>query len=149
MDKKEVEDKIQSVLKERRGKVVARHTISALFGAVIDPVGSIGKLFLGTKDAVDQEKHQIEQDIILDLLCKIDEALAEAAKKARSQLPQKSIIVLGNIIATGKNVNEVTGVSITENGRQVEFKPGTQISASGENAKIVTGLRIGGKSKED
>jgi len=149
MDRKQVEDKIQATLKERRGKVVARHTISALFGAVADPVGTIGKLFFGAKDAIDQDKHQVEQEIILDLLCKMDDDLAEAAKKAKSELPKDKIVVLGEIVASGKDVDEVTGVSISEEAGPVEFKPGTKITASGEKAKKVTGLKVGGKDKED
>ncbi len=144
MDKNEVEHKIQNLLRERRGKVVARHTIGALFGMVADPVGTIGKLFFGAKDAVDQEKHKIEQDFILDLLCNIDTAITNMVDSAREILSTKSTIVIGEIVAIGKHAQAVTGVDIPGNSGPVEFKPGTKITARGEDVGTVTGLKIGG-----
>jgi len=150
MDKRELENRIQNLVKQRRGKVVALHTIKAMFGIFPNPVGTLGSLFFGVKEAIDQEKHQIEQDIILDLLCKIDENISEAMSKAKENLPKKSLIVLGDIVAYGKDANSVTGVSISDNSGPVELKPGTKIIASGEKVRNITGLKIGSnKNKED
>ena len=73
--------------------------LSALFGAVADPVGTIGKLFFGAKETLDQEEHYLEQEVILDLLCKMDDAFSEAISKAQIQLPKEKIIVLGMVAA--------------------------------------------------
>lgn len=143
MEKNEIENKINSILMERRSKVVAHHAIKALLGIFTDPVGSLGKLFIEKKNAMEEEKHKIEQDIILDLLCKIDSAIEEAIEKTKGSL--KSTVVVGEIIASGKNVKDVTGVEISEGSGTVEFKPGTQIKAEGENVDKVTGLKIGDK----
>lgn len=149
MDKKIIEERILQITKERRGKLIARNSISALFGAVADPVGTLGKLFFGAEDAIAQDKHELEQDIIIDLLCKIDDAISEATRIAQNKIPKDKIVVLGEIIATGEDVSSVTGVSVSSDAGQVEFKPGTRITATGRNAKNVTGLNIGGKSEED
>lgn len=149
MDKEELEKRIQDEVKQRRGKVVALNTIKALLSIPADPIGTIGKLFFGAKEAVDQEKHRIEQNIILDLLCKIDEDMTEAINKAKEVLPKTALIVLGDIVAHGKNADSVTGVSISGDSGPVELKPGTRITAHGENVRNVTGLKIGGDKKEE
>lgn len=150
MNKEELERKIQDEVKRRRGKVVALNAIKALINILPNPVGTIGSLFFGAKEAVDQEKHKIEQDIILDLLCKIDEDMTEALRKATEALPKTSLVVLGDILAEGKYAESVIGVSISEDSGPVELKPGTKITARGENVRNITGLKIGGdKNKEN
>ena len=121
-----------------------------MLGIVNDPVGTIGNLFFGAKEAIDQEKYRIEQDIILDLLCKIDAGISQAARKANKALSKTSLVVLGDIVARGKDAESVTGVSISDSSGPVGLKPGTKITALGKNVRNVTGLKIGGdKNKED
>jgi len=150
MNQRELEKKIQDLVKQRRGEVIALHTIKAMLGIFSDPIRTIGNLFFGAKEAVEEEKHKIEQSIILELLCKIDADISEAVSEARKALPKESLIVLGDIVAYGKDAESVTGVSISDNSGPVELKPGTKITARGENVRNITGLKIGGdKNKED
>ncbi len=148
MNREEVEEAILDALRKRKRKVITRNALKALFGCVKDPIGSLGQLFIGSQDAIDTERVRIEQEIILDLVCKIDEALAQAALTAQKKLPVQQCVVCGEIEAFGRGVDEITGVSIGEDAGQVELKPGTRIRASGENAKRITGLEIGRRKKE-
>ena len=146
--KEELVKRIEDEIKQRRGRVVTLNTIRALLGITTDPIGTIGNLFFGAKEAVDRDKHQIEQDIIIDLLCKIDDDISEAARKANEVLPKTSLIVLGEIIAHGKDTESVTGVDVSSDSGPVEFKSGTKITARGERVRNVTALKIGDGRKE-
>jgi len=148
MDKEEVEKAIQDKLERRKRKVLTRNAMKALFVCFKDPIGSLGQLFVGRQDAVDAERVRIEQEIILDLVCRIDDALAQAASTAQEKLSVQRCLVCGEIEAYGEGVEEITGVSIKEDAGQVELKPGTRIRASGKDAKRITGLKIGGSGKE-
>jgi len=148
MDREEVEEAILEKLEKRKSTVLNRNALKALFACFSNPLGSLGQLFIGRVEAVDAERVRIEQEIILDLLCRIDDALAEAALAAQKKLPVQQCIVCGEIEAYGEGVEEITGASIGKDAGQVEFKPGTRIRASGKDAKRITGLKIGGSEKE-
>lgn len=148
MDREEVEKAILDALKKRKRKVLTRNALKALFGCVKDPIGSLGQLFIGSRDAIDTERVRIEQGIILDLACKIDDALAQAALAAQEKLSAQRCVVCGEIEAYGQGVDEITGVSIGKNAGKVEFRPGTRIKASGKDAGRITGLEIGRSEKE-
>jgi len=147
MKKEQIENAINKELEKRGKKVVNLNALSALLGAFNDPVGSLGKIFIGRIDALETEESRIKTDIMLDLLCDIDKAISKAANNASKHGLERTIIS-GTIAAYGKDVEEVTGVKITTT---AELKPGTHIKASGERVKKVTGLdvRMGNSQKED
>jgi hypothetical protein len=144
MDREEVEKAILDELSKRKRKLLTRNALKALFGCVKDPVKSLGQLFMGSQDAIDAERVKIEQDIVLDLVCRIDDALNQAALATQRKLSTQRCVVCGEIEVYGERTEEITGVSIGEDAGQVELKPGTRIRASGKNAKRITGLKIGG-----
>jgi len=149
MDREQVEKAILDELSRRKRKVLTRNALKALFACFKDPIGSLGQLFIGRQDAMDAERVRIQQEIILDLLCRMDEALSKAALAEQEKLPVQRCVVCGEIEAYGQGVDEITGVSIGKNAGQVEFKPGTRIRASGEDARRITGLEIGRSEKEE
>ncbi|WP_431511672.1 hypothetical protein [Variovorax sp. DAIF25] len=140
MDLKAIEARLEEGLKARGKAVVNRNAVSALFGAFSDPVGSLGKIFLGRQDALDAEAARLKQDVIVELLCKIDDALSGASHAATSS----EVVIEGLIEASGHQADEVVGVSIESGGENVRFAAGARVSASGQDVKSVTGVRIGG-----
>jgi hypothetical protein len=146
MKREEIEATLCHELEQRRKKVLNRNAIDALFGAFENPVGALGKIFVGRRDALEREQDSIRQELVLDLLCRIDEALTEAQQKAqRSGI--KWTEVSGKIEAIGVDTDEITGVRITSDAGPVEFKPGTHIVVSATGARRVVGLDIGGGKK--
>ena len=149
MDRKQVEKAILDKLRERETQIVNRNALAALFSAL--KLDALGKIFLGRKDVLETEKLHIQQEIVLDLLCKIDDAISTAKAEVSKQKMDWTIIS-GEIEAYGVDVEQVTGARITPNAGPTELKPGTRIRASGERVKRVTGLDIGGSpdtQKED
>lgn len=142
MQKEVLEATIAAQLNEVRNKTLNRNALSALFGAFADPVGALGKIFLGRDDAVDAEKHRIERACILDLLCDIDEALVKMQASSAAQ----GVTINGLIEATGTDVESVVAVNIQKDGPPVRFEPGTIIRAKGSDSGKVTGLQIGGSA---
>jgi len=139
----ELKEVIQQKLKESHDRVVNKNAFKALLGAFTNPIDSLGKIFLGRQDALDEEQSKITQDIILDMLCQIHDALNQAETKAGEHNLNWSLIS-GEIEVEGNNTENVTGVHIAEGAGPVEFKPGTHIKASANGAKNLTGLKIGG-----
>jgi hypothetical protein len=148
MNREEVEEAIQGELSQRKNRVVDRNALQALLGLVADPLGSLGKLFLGGQDALDNEKLRIQQDIILDFVCKIDDALFELEQRAKDERVGLTVVD-GRIEAQGVDADEVIGLEVDSNAGMVELKPGTHIRASGTRTRSVTGLRIGGSERTE
>lgn len=142
-NKDEIIQSIQAALDARSRRVVNRNAVEALFGAVADPVGALGRIFLGRDSALGAERQRITQDVILDLLCKIDDSITQT-KGALEGNGLSPTIVGGLIEAYGEHVVDITGLHVEE-GAQVEITPGTHIRASGKDAESVTGLHIGKK----
>jgi hypothetical protein len=147
MNKEELETTIASALEQRRKKLVNRNAIRALFGALDDPLGALGQVFFGRADVIEDERRKLQQDTILDLVCKIDDALAEAVSALKAS-GERSTIVDGLVETHGVNTNEVTGVHVDESSGQVEFRPGTHIRTAGSDVGTLTGLHIGGRKKD-
>lgn len=145
MDKKTVESAIEEQLANRKKKVLNRNAIGALFGAFSDPVGALGKIFVGRDDAIDAEKQRITQDVMLELLCKIDEAISQAAKDSGA----RSVVLQGLIETTAHGAESVVGVEIAENSGAVTMQPGTHIRTTATASKNVTGVKIGGKNDKE
>lgn len=138
MKQEEIVQRIESELRNREKTIVNRNAFAALFGAISDPLGALGKIFLGRQDALDAEKQRLAQDAMLELLCRIDEAITAADVKARSA----GVTISGLIETTATNSEHVVGARIGPKSGSVEFKPGTQIKTTAYGAKTVTGLEI-------
>ena len=67
MDREQVGQAILDRLKKREKQVVNRNALAALLSVL--KLDSLGKIFLGRKDALESEKLRIEQEMVLDLLC--------------------------------------------------------------------------------
>ena len=145
MDKHIVENAIDEQLKSREKKVLNRNAISALFGAFSDPVGALGKIFVGRDDAIDAEKQKIIQDVILEMLCKIDDAISQAAQESTKQ----GFILQGLIETSAHGAESVVGVHVGENSGSVTMQAGTHIRTIATASKNVTGLKIGGQIEKE
>lgn len=144
MNKQVIENAISEQLALRKKSVLNRNAISALFGALTDPIGALGKVFVGRNDAIDAEKQRISQDVMIELLCRIDDAISQAAQVSASQG-----VTIGGLIETiAHGAESVIGVHIAENSGPVNLQPGTHIRTSSTTSISVTGLKIGGKTKE-
>ena len=142
MNREEIEKAIEHSLAERKKHVVNHNALNALFGVFGSPTGSLGKIFLGKEDALATEKLRIQQNVILDLLCQIDDAISQAREEA-SKRGVDWIVISGEIEAYGVDAEEVTGARITPDAGLTEIKPGTHIKASGTRVRRVTGLEVG------
>jgi len=138
-DRSEIERAIQAQVAATSNRVLNRNAISALFAAVSDPVGALAKVFLGRADALDVERAKIERQIILDLLCNIDDALKEAQQKAASE----GVVVSGLIEIDVTDGDCATGIDIGHASGPVEFANGTRVSVTTERVSQTTGVRIG------
>lgn len=145
MDKKTVENAIEEQLARRKKEVLNHNAIEALFGAFSDPMGALGKIFVGRDDAMGIEKQKIIQDVILEMLCKIDEAISQAAKNINAQ----GVVLQGLIETIAHGAESVVGVEIEENGGAVTIQPGTHIRTIAAATKSVTGVKIGGKNEKE
>jgi len=140
VSKEAIEQEINMQLEAKRKKVLNRNAMSALFGVFSDPVGALGKIFIGRGDAVEAEKQKIAQDLMLELLCKIDEAISQTVNQSASQ----GVVINGLIETTAQGAETVIGVHIAENSGAVTLQPGTHIRTSATGSQSVTGLKIGG-----
>jgi len=145
MDRQEIESAIVAELANRKRKVLNRNAISALFGAFSDPAGALGKIFVGRDDALEAEKQKIIQDVILDMLIKIDEAISQAASTSTA----RGFQLQGLIETTAHGAESVVGVHVAENSGSVTMQPGTHIRTFATASKSVIGVKIGGKTEKD
>lgn len=144
-DRAEVAKAIETVLEQRKRRLVNKNAVRAFLSAWNDPFSALGQIFMGRADVIDAERQRIAQDTMLDLLCKIDDAMTVTLSElGQQELPRT--IVQGLIEAQGKHVDDVTGLSIGHDAT-VEFAPGTHVRAQGENAGSVVGVRIGASGK--
>ena len=144
MSKEAIERAILEQLNAKRKSVLNHNAINALFGAFTDPVGSLGKIFIGRGDVVEAEKQKITQEMILDLLCKIDEVITQTAKASEA----KGITLSGLIETSANGADKVVGVQIDNNSGPVTLRPGTHIRTTANGSRSVTGLRIGGETEK-
>ncbi len=145
VEKDQVVKAINGELEIRKKKVLNRNAFEALFSALSNPIAGLSKIFVGRNAAMSSEKQHITQNYIIDLLCEIDAAISKMGESIKNNDIPLTVID-GLIEAHGENVEEVTAAHIEA---PVEFKPGTHIRASGENAGSVTGLHIGRKKNKD
>jgi len=138
-DRAGIERAIEARLAARKKSVVNRNAMSALFGAFSDPVGALGKIFLGREDALDAEKQKIVQELTLDLLCKFDEAISHSKSEG--------ISLAGLIETKAQDVESVIGVHVSDGSGPVIFQAGTHIKTEVTGAKRTVGVQIGGKKE--
>ncbi len=144
MNKEDVEAAIAARLQERKKVVLNRNALCALFGVFSDPIAALGQVFMGRSDALDQEKQRIAQDLILDLRCKIDDAISQAGVESN----RKGITLAGLIETVAQGGESVVGLSIALDSGPVTLQPGTHIQTSATGVRSVTGVQIGGPLKK-
>lgn len=131
---------IDQELQRRSGRIVNRNAFAALLAAMGSQVEALGKIFLGRQEALDAEKARLMQDAVLEMLCKIDDAISSLNKSAEKQ----GISIAGFIEAEGHNSDSVIGAHIGHDAQNVRIQPGTHIRAGGSGNGSVIGLKIGG-----
>jgi len=120
MNKQTIEQHIYAQLEVMKKSILNRNAVSALFGAFKDPIGALGKIFIGRGDAVEAAKQKIAQNLMLELLCKIDEAISQTAQQSAAQ----GVTVEGLIETSAHGAESVVGVHIAENSGPVTLQPG-------------------------
>lgn len=141
----EIRNAIEAKLKEREKMVLNKNAVNAFLGAFTDPIGSLGKIFIGRGNALDEERQMIAQDALIELVCKIDQAISDT----HSECSARGVIeVAGLIEVIAENATNVIGVDISNPNQPVRFSPGTHIRTVASNADSLTGLRIGGDPKK-
>jgi hypothetical protein len=142
-----VEEAIVATLKQRNKTLLTKTALKALFVVLPSPVRALGQMFLGRDEALGAERQRLQQSAIIDLLCAIDDAIAQMSEKLRAaQAP--TVVVEGLIETHAFNTGAATGVHVTPDAGPVEFKPGTHILTTGRGTTNLTGLRIGGKGED-
>jgi hypothetical protein len=144
MNKEDVEAAIVARLQERKKTILNRNAMGALFGAFSNPIAALGQVFAGRSDALDQEKQRIAQDVILDLLCKIDDAIAQAGAESG----RKGVTLTGLIETVAHGGESVVGLSIASDSGPVTLQPGTHVRTTATGVRSVTGVQIGGPLKK-
>lgn len=97
--------------------------------------------FMAPDEAKAKAKHEIQQDLILETLARVSEALKTGQSLARAEaVPWLSIA--GTIVANGVDVDRVTGLDIGESPGPVVIEPQTKITARGKRAGSVTGMSV-------
>jgi hypothetical protein len=141
MDRAEATAAIENALAARKKTILNRNAISAFFGAFTDPGGALGKIFLGRDDALDAEKQKIAQDLALELLCRIDEAITATSRAEAAA----SVSIAGTIEALSNGAQRTIGVDV-QGSQPTTFAPGTIVRAAGTSGSVI-GVRIGGGDK--
>ncbi|UJW23499.1 MULTISPECIES: hypothetical protein [Pseudomonas] len=133
---REIEDQLAKV----KNRALNVNAFSALLGALEgNPLSALGKIFFGRSDAVDAERHRIEREKILDLLCAIDDKLSNTALNEA----QQHHVVSGLIEASGVD-GEVIGLDIEHDAPSVLIGKDAVIRAESSGTGKVTGGRIRG-----
>jgi hypothetical protein len=143
MNYPELQRAIEEQLALRKKQVVNRNAFAALFAAFADPMGALGRIFLGRDQALDEERQKIAQEASLELLCSMDKAISDLASTAA----RNGLTIAGLIETSASHADRVVGVEIDAGAGPVTFQPGTHIRTSASSSRSVTGLKIGGKDK--
>lgn len=141
MNIEDIEVMIEERLASRKVSVRNRNALKALCSAFSDPVGSLGQIFLGGDEVVAEERHRLQQEAVLELLCKIDDAISDLKQNAERQ----GFVVAGLIETTASQGESVVGLHIDSNAGPVRLQPGTHIKTSSSGVAHTIGLKIGGK----
>jgi hypothetical protein len=137
----DLSDEVQRRLKETRGKTISKALIGPVVSALTGSARGIVDAFMAPAQAMAAAKHQVQQDLILETLARVADAVEEGQSVARSNaLPWVSIA--GSIEAEGVDVGQVTGLEISPDSGAVALDPQTRIVARGERAQSVTGVSV-------
>jgi len=145
----DVQQEIESRLETQKRRIVNRNAFNALIGAVggaltLNPAPAIEglrKIFLGRAEVLDAGRQKITQQAILELVCKIDEALTNA--NAAVSTGRSTVTVAGLVEVIARDGDKAVGASISSAAGPVTFAPGTRIRTETNNVRNVTGLQIG------
>jgi hypothetical protein len=140
---------IETQLETQKRKILNRNAFDALIAAVggaltLNPAPAIDglrKVFLGRGEAIDAERQKITQQAILELVCKIDDALTHANTTVSTTGSPVTVAGLVEVIA--RDGDHVVGANISSTAGPVTFEPGTRIRTETHNVPNVTGLQIG------
>ena len=72
MKSKDYEKQIQDIIQERKKKIVVKSVIKTISKLLNFPIYDI---FFGTEDDIEKEKHNVEQEITMDLLFDIQDRI--------------------------------------------------------------------------
>ena len=134
-------DEVQRRLEETKGKTIAKALIGPVVGALTGSPRGVVDAFMAPSEAKAKAKHEIQQDLILETLARVADAVEAGRSLARAEaVPWLSIA--GTIKADGVDVDEVTGLDIGESSGPVVLEPQTKITARGERARSVTGMSV-------
>ncbi|WP_433693185.1 hypothetical protein [Paraburkholderia phenoliruptrix] len=136
----EIAHAIEKEMASRGRAVLNRNAVSALFGAFSDPVGALGKLFLGRQEALDAENMRLQIEIILQMLCSIDDALS----KAREDAKRGGVTIAGEFELAIDGGERAYAIHIEDNSVPVEFTMGTRAVVRAQNVREAAALKIGG-----
>jgi len=116
----------------------------AALGALVKIIPTVGEALhhalTAGDEALKDEKHQLQLDLLCRLVERIDRAISEMLEESRSR-GAGFVEINGQISVRGENVANVTGLEISP-GRSATIKPGTVVNAEGTNATNVTGVKI-------
>jgi hypothetical protein len=149
----DVRQAIETELANQKKKVLNRNAYNALFGALGgalsgDATGvldGLKKIFFGRSEALENEKQKIAQQAILELVCRIDEALTQANMTASAA---GGVTVSGLVETIASSGDIVIGAHIDNSAGPVIFEPGTRIRTETQNVRHTVGLNIGGSTHQ-
>lgn len=144
MTKEEMNNRVIELVKQKKGKVIGKNVLSAVFALFSNPLDTLGKLYFGIESDLSDERLKVEQRLMLELIIDISETLESFKSKITlNTLESKSIILDGINEVQTTNSENVIGVHIGDSSQPVEFKPGTKISVKSKGCSNTTGLKIG------
>lgn len=148
----ELQNRIQKRLRQDYGKAVSPQVLRGFLNLFPQPLGVLADVFVNVTDTPKREKHRIQQDIILELLCKIEaeirKALENLSKSTTAPVRDPLVIALCDIVAHGEDVESVVGAIIRPDAGPVELKQ-TRIEADGLRAGKVVALEVGSRKNEE
>jgi hypothetical protein len=139
--RQELQKVIEADLAKVKNKALNINAFNALLEALGgNPITALGKIFLGRDNAVDAERHRIERQKVLDLLCAIDEKLTNPGFNQT----QQHHVVSGLIEAYGVD-GDVIGLHIEHDAPSVLIGKDAVIRAVSSGNGKVTGVKISGR----
>ena len=135
MDTDDLEKAIAAKLEERKLRVLNKNAIGALFG-MFPKIDALRKIFVGRGDALAAEEVKIKQDIMLEMVCRIDAAISGAIKAAE----ERGVSFAGLVEVENTGSGSVIGVHVTQ--QNVDLT-GSRISLKASGSGTSTGLKIG------
>jgi len=125
MDRADSELAIPVQLQQRMRTTVTRNAFSALFRSFINSIEALGRLFFGRVDAIDVERRRIEQDHVLDDLCRIEGTLKSGRSgKVEPSLRQANTVPEPPSGSSGQRLISFSGRDWIVKGSSDQLGPG-------------------------